>query len=271
LWKLYGNHIVFHFLSLQIAPSPTHLTSLVDVSFTSMTSNFDQWTTQNTRTSPVLTRRPGAPHDGTVDSSDSPTSTSVGLDEARILVFGWARNSEGNSENSSGRQRKLQTFPAPDISAQRLPLLPWLCTWRQSTKDKMSRVSLMFPGNPTTFGAMDSSDAASNSNITGPMKPQNICLGWVQEFRRNQRKPGGCQRNHRTEYSRRAGLPNDVSFTSADCAHGDSLRRRQECYEFRRFGNRTTVLYRMPRNRLISQDLMKLQHILLWLGANPWN
>jgi hypothetical protein len=51
-----------------------------------------------------------SPHDGTVDSSDSPMSTSVGLDEARHIGL-WLGAKPRDSENSSGRQRKLQNSP----------------------------------------------------------------------------------------------------------------------------------------------------------------
>jgi hypothetical protein len=58
---------------------------------------------------------------------------------------------------------------------------------------------------------------------------------WLDnKFRRNQRKLGGRQ-DHRTEYSDSPIFLRCVLYLH-DCAHGDGLRRRQECYEFRRFG-----------------------------------
>jgi hypothetical protein len=77
---------------------------------------------------------------------------------------------------------------------------------------------------------MDSSDA-SNVHHTG--RSYNIYFLDGQKFR-GKSENSGCQCNHRTEYSDAPDISlNDVSFI--DCAHGDSLRRRQECYEFRRF------------------------------------
>jgi hypothetical protein len=56
---------------------------------------------------------------------------------------------------------------------------------------------------------------------------------WLGKIPQESRKLGGCQCNHRTEYSRFSIFRSTTC--PYDCAHGYSLRRRQECYGFRRF------------------------------------
>jgi hypothetical protein len=55
-----------------------------------------------------------------------------------------------------------------------------------------------------------------------------------------------------------------------DCAHGDGLRRRQECHGFRRFlDSARRCMDSSDASNVYITDWTKLQHILSWLGENP--
>jgi hypothetical protein len=76
---------------------------------------------------------------------------------------------------------------------------------------------------------MDSSDA-SNVYITGLDEATTYTFLMGEEYRRKSETRRTPRPPQNIPDSPDISL-NDVSFTS-DCAHGDSLRRRQECHGF---------------------------------------
>jgi hypothetical protein len=116
---------------------------------------------------------------------------------------------------------------------------------------------------------MDSSDA-SNVYITGWTKPHIYFLGWAKNPQESAKLGGGRQCNHRTEYPRFSIFRSTTCLHFHDCAHGDGLRRRQECHGFRRFlDSARRCMDSSDASNVYITDWTKLQHILSWLGENP--
>jgi hypothetical protein len=124
-------------------------------------------------------------------------------------ILSFTRKNAGISENSADAKVQPQNIPdSPDISLNDVPYFHD-CAHGVYAADK----------NVTGFdvswiphdGAMDSSDA---SNVHHGLEATTYTFGWAK-IPQELAKLGGCQCNHRTEYSLMPDISlNDVSFTS---------------------------------------------------------
>jgi hypothetical protein len=115
----------------------------------------------------------------------------------------------------------------------------------------------MFPDSHD--GAMDSSDASMSTSLD--LDEATTYTFYGQQIPQESRKARRMPVQHRTEYPDSPDISlNDVLHH--DCAHGDGLRRRQECYGF-------DVSWEPHDGAMDSSDAsnvyitgLKLQHIL---------
>jgi hypothetical protein len=142
------------------------------------------------------------------------------------LYFLWMDEDPAGISETRCKCNHRRIFPILPIFRSTTCLHFHDCAWSGLRPTRMSRVSC-FLGTPVPWIASD----ASNVYITG-LDGQNILSlagrRIPQESAKTRRMPKPLYR-----------IPAlDISLVLCffhDCAHGDSLRRRQECYEFRRF------------------------------------
>jgi hypothetical protein len=163
----------------------------------------------------------------------SHVSTSRDLDEATTYTFfGWAKNTAGIEQNSADASATtVQNIPdSPDISLNDVSFTSMTVhmeTVYAADKNVTGFRRFLEPHD----GAMDSSDASMSTSLVWT-KLQHILSMAGQKFAGIRNSADASATG--TEYSDSPDISlNDVSFT--DCAHGDGLRCRQECYSFRRF------------------------------------
>jgi hypothetical protein len=162
-----------------------------------------------------------------MDSSDASNVYITGLDEATTYTFyGWTKMAE--SENSADSATTVQNIPdSPDISLNDVSFTSM--TVHMETvyaADKNVTVST-FPGNRMTVPWI------------ARMLPMYIITDWTKlqhtlaghKYRRNQNSADASATTVQNSRCARYFAQRRVLHFH-DCAHGDGLRRRQECYEF---------------------------------------
>jgi hypothetical protein len=194
------------------------------VSFTSMTVHME---TVYAADKNVTCRRFLASPRRCMDSSDASNVSTYGLNEATTYFLWLGEESAGISESSADRCNHNTEYPdSPDISLNDVSFTSMTVHMETVYADKRMLQVSTFPGTRMTVPWIVRMLSTCTSRVG---RSYNIYFFWLDKDRRNQRKLGGHQCNHVQNIPDSPDISLNVSFTSMT-VHGNSLRRRQECY-----------------------------------------